>query len=55
MSKNTVLTRKILFIIGMCNRVRPFYKPIWQLSVYERKHNADSEHTFLFKIEGSPA
>ena len=32
-------------------RVRLFYKPIWQLTVNERGHYADSEDTFLFKIE----
>ena len=31
-----------------------FYKPIWQLTVNERGHYADSEDTFLFKIEDSP-
>ena len=33
-----------------------FYKPIWQLTVTvnERGHYADSEDTFLFKIEDSP-
>ena len=31
-----------------------FYKPIWQLTVNERGHYADSEDTFLFKIEESP-
>ena len=31
-----------------------FYKPIWQLTVNERGHYADSEDTFLFKIEYSP-
>ena len=31
-----------------------FYKPIWQLTVNERRHYADSEDTFLFKIEDSP-
>ena len=30
-----------------------FYKPIWQLTVNERGHYADSEDTFLFKIEDS--
>ena len=30
------------------------YKPIWQLTVNERGHYADSEDTFLFKIEDSP-
>ena len=31
-----------------------FYKPIWQLTVNERGRYADSEDTFLFKIEDSP-
>ena len=31
-----------------------FYKPIWQLTVNERGHYADSEDTVLFKIEDSP-
>ena len=31
-----------------------FYKHIWQLTVNERGHYADSEDTFLFKIEDSP-
>ena len=31
-----------------------FYKPIWQLTVNERGHYADSEDTFLLKIEDSP-
>ena len=31
-----------------------FDKPIWQLTVNERGHYADSEDTFLFKIEDSP-
>ena len=31
-----------------------FYKPIWQLTVNERGHYADSEDTILFKIEDSP-
>ena len=31
-----------------------FYKPIWQLTVNERGGYADSEDTFLFKIEDSP-
>ena len=31
-----------------------FYKPIWQLTVNERGHYADSEDTFLFKIEDIP-
>ena len=31
-----------------------FYKRIWQLTVNERGRYADSEDTFLFKIEDSP-
>ena len=31
-----------------------FYKPIWQLTVNERGHYADSGDTFLFKMEDSP-
>ena len=31
-----------------------FYKPTWQLTVNERGRYADSEDTFLFKIEDSP-
>ena len=31
-----------------------FYKPIWQLTVNERGHYADSEETFIFKIKDSP-
>ena len=31
-----------------------FYKPIWQLTVNERGHYADSEDTFLFKIKDGP-
>ena len=32
-----------------------FYKPLWEFTVNKRGHYADSEDTFLFKIEASPA
>ena len=61
---STVMGMQIYFIKSKINSVivikeynlgcALFYKPIWQLTVNERGHYADSEDTFLFKIEDSP-
>ena len=48
------LNNTMLYIIPIPLECALFYKPIWQLTVNERGHYADSEDTFLFKIEDSP-
>ena len=44
-----------LIIKGRGGGCALFYKPIWELTVNERGYYADSEDTFLFKIDSSPA